>query len=63
VLAVAYKPLPNGDDTTPDHIESNLTLAGLVASIDPERTEVGPSIRTAANAGIRTVMITGGRLC
>ena len=63
VLAVAYKPMNQASDTSAETAESDLIFAGLVASIDPERLEVGPSIRIAANAGIRTVMITGGESC
>jgi uncharacterized Tic20 family protein len=32
----------------------------MIASIDPERDEVGEFIGRAASAGVRTVMITGG---
>ena len=37
-------------------------LLGLVASIDPERTEVTPAIKEANQAGVRVVMITGDYL-
>eukprot|EP00808_Paulinella_micropora_P013429 g73545.t1 len=60
VLAVAYKTYreaPAVDDEA--ELESNLTLIGLIASIDPERPEVKPAIQAARVAGIRTVMITG----
>jgi len=60
VLAIAYQPFPDkppkDDDAT---LENNLTLLGLVASIDPERKEVAQSIRQSYSAGIRVVMITG----
>lgn len=59
VLAIAYRPTTKAEDTSPEALEQNLIFSGMVASIDPERPEVGPSIRIAANAGIRTVMITG----
>jgi len=39
--------------------ESDMTFLGLIALIDPPRPEVQEAIRTAADAGIRTVMITG----
>ena len=61
VLAVAMQPRPSAEATDPSTLEDNLILVGLVASIDPERTEVAPSIEKAATAGIRTVMITGGK--
>jgi len=59
VLAIAYRPFEKKPDTGPETLEDNLVLCGLVASIDPERNEVAPSIKRAAEAGIRTVMITG----
>ena len=42
-----------------DVVESELIWAGMVAIIDPPRTEVRDSIAEAHRAGIRTVMITG----
>eukprot|EP00475_Leptophrys_vorax_P013211 TRINITY_DN1956_c0_g1_i1.p1 TRINITY_DN1956_c0_g1~~TRINITY_DN1956_c0_g1_i1.p1 ORF type:complete len:1052 (-),score=325.35 TRINITY_DN1956_c0_g1_i1:1636-4791(-) len=60
VLAIAFRPFEHEPhDLNPDTLESNLTLIGLVASIDPEREEVIPSIDQCYNAGIRVVMITG----
>lgn len=40
-------------------VERDLVWAGMVAIIDPPRTEVRNSVRQARRAGIRTVMITG----
>lgn len=54
-LALAYKPV----DAVSEDMESNLVLVGVVGMIDPPRDEVKPSIAIAANAGIKTVMITG----
>jgi len=34
-------------------------LSGSSVMIDPARTEVKPALKNAANAGIRTIMITG----
>lgn len=64
VLAVAIKrydtmPVSETHELVPDMIEKDLTLCGLVASIDPEREEVIPSISQCYDAGIRVVMITG----
>merc|ERR1712013_469114 len=39
-----------------------LTLIGLVASIDPDRDGVKESVSLARSAGIRVVMITGDYL-
>lgn len=63
VLAIAYKPyaeLPASQ--LPQELEQGLILAGLIASIDPERQEVPGAIRSAHKAGIRVVMITGDYL-
>ncbi len=60
VLAVAYKLLDGAPlDPTPDTLECDLTLAGLVGMIDPPRAEVKDAIRDCDTAGIHTVMITG----
>jgi Ca2+-transporting ATPase len=54
VLAVATK-----TNTTVAEAESQMTLLGLVAMMDPPRPEAKAAVQTAATAGIRTVMITG----
>jgi len=60
VLGVAYRHLDRVPETpTPDEIEKDLSLIGLIAMIDPARPEVKPAIEQARQAGIRTVMITG----
>lgn len=60
VLAGAYKIVDEiPTDITSEHLENNLTFAGLVAMIDPERPEARGSIEEARQAGIRTIMITG----
>jgi Ca2+-transporting ATPase len=60
VLAIAFRPFEHEPhDLNPETLESNLTLIGLIASIDPEREEVIPSIDQCYDAGIRVVMITG----
>jgi len=60
VLAVGYKyydVLPEELDA--DELENGLTFAGFVGMIDPPRPESMAAVRTAREAGIRTVMITG----
>ena len=41
------------------HIESRLTLVGIVGIKDPARPEVAQSIQLCSQAGIRVIMITG----
>ncbi len=63
VLGVAFRPLKKvPDNPQPEHDEQNFTFIGLLGMIDPARPEVAPAIRTARQAGIETVMITGDYL-
>lgn len=58
VLAVGYRPLPQNAKI--DHsLEDKLIFVGLIAMMDPPRSEVKKSIETCEDAGITTVMITG----
>lgn len=57
VLGVAYK--DTKEKISPEEMESNLTVLGFVAMIDPPRIEVKDSIASAHEAGITSVMITG----
>ena len=60
VLAVGYKyidELPTVIST--ETLESDLTLAGLVAMIDPPRPEAKEAVAVCRKAGIKPVMITG----
>jgi len=60
VLAYAYRILEKLPDPFIIHeIESDLTLIGLVAMIDPPRDEVTEAITVCRGAGITPVMITG----
>jgi P-type Ca2+ transporter type 2C len=58
VLAVASKPVA-ADAQLNDELESNFTLLGLVAMIDPPRPAARHAIVMCRKAGIRPVMITG----
>merc|ERR1711972_783513 len=72
VLAIATRTFsqlpfdPADEDLTTDQkfeaCRSQLTLVGLVASIDPDRDGVPESVVAARGAGIRVVMITGDYL-
>lgn len=55
VLAIAQRQAEGQNDLN----ESNLTLLGLVALIDPPRPEVIETIKTIKAAGVTPVMITG----
>jgi Ca2+-transporting ATPase len=60
VLSVAYKVSPTMLDTSNlAALEEGLIFVGLIGMIDPARPEVTPALKKAANAGIRTIMITG----
>ena len=54
VLAIAMKRTASTADA-----ESEMTLLGLVAMLDPPRPEARLAVKTCADAGIRAVMITG----
>ena len=59
-LAVAYRPLPDGErPPTDESIERELVYLGMVGIIDPPRPEVRTAITEASTAGVRIIMITG----
>ena len=59
-LGIAYRLLPN-DLALPLHprVEEELVWLGVVGMIDPPRPEVAAAVRTAQQAGVRVIMITG----
>jgi Ca2+-transporting ATPase len=60
VLCVAMKKWEAKPDTvTPENVERNLTLLGLVGMMDPPRDEVRQAVALCREAGIKPVMITG----
>ncbi|HET8617446.1 MAG TPA: HAD-IC family P-type ATPase [Acidimicrobiales bacterium] len=59
-LAVAFRPLPDGEAPPGDEsIERDLVYLGVVGIIDPPRDEAHVAVDEARLAGIRIVMITG----
>ncbi len=67
VLAVAQKEMPDvvsrtagySQDYTIDTIETSMTFLGLIAMMDPPRTEVATAVEKCHTAGVRIIMITG----
>ena len=60
VLAVAQRRLPETvNEYTPDSVEKDLVLLGLIAMMDPPRPEVAEAVEKCNTAGIRIIMITG----
>lgn len=60
VLAVAQRVLPEVPTAwEPETIEQDLTFLGLIAMMDPPRTEVADAVEKCHRAGIRIIMITG----
>jgi cation-transporting P-type ATPase I len=58
VLAVAERIVPAGDSLDPRRLVG-LTFLGLLAFSDPVRTSASQAVKELAQAGVRTVMITG----
>ncbi|MDR3601337.1 MAG: cation-transporting P-type ATPase [Desulfosporosinus sp.] len=60
VLAIAYKKIDSTiRDYTIDNTENNMIFVGLTAMMDPPRPEVEKAVKSAQNAGIKIIMITG----
>jgi Ca2+-transporting ATPase len=47
------------EDLSPEHVETGLTILGMVGMLDPEREEAKEAVLLCKSAGIRPVMITG----
>ncbi|MDD2365486.1 MAG: cation-translocating P-type ATPase [Desulfuromonadaceae bacterium] len=47
------------DDLSPENVENELTVLGIVGMLDPAREEAADAVRLCKSAGIRPVMITG----
>ncbi|WP_338231714.1 cation-translocating P-type ATPase [Companilactobacillus muriivasis] len=60
VLAMGYKIIDSiPQAVNSDTVENDLTFAGLIGMIDPERPEAAAAVADAKKAGIRPMMITG----
>lgn len=60
VLGMAYRIIDQlPAELNSETVEKELTFAGLVGMIDPERPEAAKAVADAKKAGIRPIMITG----
>jgi magnesium-transporting ATPase (P-type) len=60
VLAVAERPAAEvPEEATPDEAEQDLHLLGLLAFLDPPRSEAAQALADCRQAGIRVAMVTG----
>jgi potassium/sodium efflux P-type ATPase len=66
VLAFAYRPVKSSTSNGPspqkisiEDAESDLIWVGMMAMIDPPRTDVEKAIKKCQESGIRVIMITG----
>ena len=61
LLAVADRDLPPSDAAglTRDLAETDLTLLGVTAMMDPPRPEVADAVRQCHTAGVRLIVVTG----
>lgn len=60
ILAMAYRDLDSDfNDYTPEIVEKDLILVGMVAMKDPPRPEVKHAVEQCHKAGIQIIMITG----
>ncbi|ABW25993.1 cation-translocating P-type ATPase [Acaryochloris marina] len=60
ILGIALRWLPQSSNgLSPQNLEQDLVLMGLVAMIDPPRPEAKDAVFLCQTAGIRPVMITG----
>lgn len=62
VLAVGYRYFEERPTAPIENLQTDLTFAGLIGMIDPPRETAIAAVQQAADAGIRTVMITGDHL-
>lgn len=58
VIAIAYRQLEENENLN-EHVERNMIFVGLAAMKDPPRPEVKEAVRSAKQASIKIVIITG----
>ena len=59
VVAVAYKEMPGGENGVSVADESDLTLLGYIAFLDPPKESAGPAIGALNKSGVAVKIITG----
>jgi Ca2+-transporting ATPase len=59
VLGIGFREHQLTQDEEQQPVEKDLIFIGMVAMIDPARPEVKAAVKTATEAGIRPIMITG----
>jgi Ca2+-transporting ATPase len=60
LLGVAYRNFPKKPEAADvEAVERDFVFVGMLGMIDPPRPEVAAAIKTAREAGLRTVMVTG----
>jgi len=59
VLGITYRPMADVPKELKPEMERELHLLGLVGIVDPARPEAREAVKTARDAGIRSIMITG----
>ncbi|MFQ6134676.1 MAG: cation-translocating P-type ATPase, partial [Nitrososphaerales archaeon] len=59
VLGFAYREIPPDTESFTEDLERDMIFTGLAGMIDPPREEAKRAVELCAEAGIKTVMITG----
>lgn len=59
VIAFGYKKIPDNTSLARKDLENDLVFLGFAGIYDPPRAEAADAIKTAREAGIKTVMVTG----